>query len=206
MEYSPGCAIPYISRVDAGTVELVRECGVEVVSSGDLIQRFSAIWDADEIASHVSASEKLYRIKDQAFESVARRIRDRVPTTEYDIQQRWRAGFATRGSSPTPIPTSPRRPMPAIRTICPTAQVSRPIHGDDLVLLDLWGKLDQPARSTRISPGSVSPARRFPIATRAPSPQWQRHATRRRPGSGSRPARTGRPWLGSRSCGGDGAA
>ena len=46
MEYSPNCAIPYVSRVDAGTIELVRAAGVEVVSSGDLIQRFAAVWDA----------------------------------------------------------------------------------------------------------------------------------------------------------------
>ena len=52
MEYSPGCAIPYVSRVDAGTIELVRQAGPEVVSSGDLIQRFSAVWDADAIATH----------------------------------------------------------------------------------------------------------------------------------------------------------
>src|SRR5262245_1529883 len=47
MEYSPECAIPYISRIDGGTLELVRQAGAEVVSSGDLIQRFSAVWDAD---------------------------------------------------------------------------------------------------------------------------------------------------------------
>src|SRR6185295_8404827 len=46
MEYSPGCAIPYIARVDAGTIELVRQQGVDVVSSGDLVQRFSTVWDA----------------------------------------------------------------------------------------------------------------------------------------------------------------
>src|SRR6266849_6230626 len=47
MEYSPRCAIPYVSRIDAGTIELVRQTGVEVVSSGDLVQRFAAVWDAD---------------------------------------------------------------------------------------------------------------------------------------------------------------
>src|SRR5205814_531218 len=72
MEYSPGCAIPYVARVDAGTIELVREMGAEVVSSGDLIQRFSAVWDDDAIATHRGASEKLYRIKDRAFETIAR--------------------------------------------------------------------------------------------------------------------------------------
>ena len=65
MEYSPNCAIPYISRVDAGTVELVRQAGVEVVSSGDLVQRFAAVWDDVAIDTHRQASEKLYRIKDR---------------------------------------------------------------------------------------------------------------------------------------------
>ena len=59
MEYSPRCAIPYVSRIDAGTVELVRQAGPEVVSSGDLIQRFSAVWGADAIATHRQASDKL---------------------------------------------------------------------------------------------------------------------------------------------------
>ncbi len=67
MEYSPGCAIPYVARVDAGTIELVRQSGADVVSSGDLVQRFSTIWNADTIATHREASDKLYRVKDRAF-------------------------------------------------------------------------------------------------------------------------------------------
>jgi hypothetical protein len=57
MEYSPGCAIPYVARVDAGTIELVRWMGAEVVSSGDLIQRFSAAWDAAAIATQPNLAE-----------------------------------------------------------------------------------------------------------------------------------------------------
>ena len=67
MEYSPGNAIPYVSRVDAGTVEAVRQLGVDVVSSGDLVQRFEAIWSDEALATHRAASERLYRIKDRAF-------------------------------------------------------------------------------------------------------------------------------------------
>src|SRR3954465_8128244 len=74
MEYSPGCAIPYVSRIDAGTVELIRQSGPDVVSSGDLIQRFSAVWNADAIEMHQHASEKLHRVKDRAFEAIARRL------------------------------------------------------------------------------------------------------------------------------------
>ena len=76
MEYSPGNAIPYVSRVDAGTVEMVRDTGVAVASSGDLVQRFDGLWDAGRHPSHrEAAAEKLYRIKEQAFEEVARRLR-----------------------------------------------------------------------------------------------------------------------------------
>src|SRR4029450_3707388 len=97
MEYSPNCAIPYVSRVDGGTIELVRSLGVDVASSGDLIQQFEARWNDAAIATHQSASEKLYRIKDQAFEEVARRLRDGVATTEFDIQQKMVGWFKQEG-------------------------------------------------------------------------------------------------------------
>src|SRR3954471_6587634 len=61
MEYSPECAIPYISRVDAGTIEAVRKRGLDVQSSGDLIQRFEATWDAHNLETHRRASAALYR-------------------------------------------------------------------------------------------------------------------------------------------------
>ena len=87
MEYSPGNNIPYISRVDAGTIESVRDLGVEVVSSGDLVQRFEAIWSAEALASHRTASDALYRIKDQAFAFVRERLAAGVALTEFDVQQ-----------------------------------------------------------------------------------------------------------------------
>src|SRR5436190_8700999 len=97
MEYSPECAIPYISRIDAGTIELVRKRGVEVHSSGDLVQRFEAVWDDHALATHREASAALYRIKDRAFESVARSIRDGVHVTEFDVQQQMAGWFKDEG-------------------------------------------------------------------------------------------------------------
>ena len=75
MEYSPNNNIPYVSRVDAGTIELIRSIGPDVRSSGDLIQQFEARWSDAAIATHRTASDKLYRIKDQAYEEVSRRRR-----------------------------------------------------------------------------------------------------------------------------------
>ena len=97
MEYSPRTAIPYVSRVDAGTIELVRSFGPDIVSSGDLIQQFEARWNDAAIASHRTASTKLHRVKDRAFDAVATCLRDGVATTEYDIQQLMAGWFRDEG-------------------------------------------------------------------------------------------------------------
>jgi Xaa-Pro aminopeptidase len=144
MEYSPGCAIPYVARVDAGTVELVRQSGVEVVSSGDLVQRFSTVWDASAIASHRAASERLHRVKDRAFDAIAGRLRDGAPTTEYDIQQLMAGWFRDERLISDADPMVSVGPNAGNPHYLPTATVHRAIKGDDLVLLDLWGKLDAP--------------------------------------------------------------
>ncbi len=144
MEYSPNGAIPYIARVDAGTVERIRHLGVDVLSSGDLVQRFSAVWDAEEIATHRSASEKLYRIKDQAFDAIAKRTREGRPTTEYDIQQLMAGWFADEKLVSDSAPMVSAMENAGNPHYLPTATVSRSIRPNELVLLDLWGKLEQP--------------------------------------------------------------
>ena len=142
MEYSAECAIPYVSRVDAGTIELVRRLGVEVASSGDLIQRFSAVWSDGAIATHRAASEKLYRVKDRAFDAVAHRLRDGTPTTEYDIQQLMTGWFREEGLVADSDPIVAATENAGNPHYQPTATVHRAIRAGDLVLLDLWGKLD----------------------------------------------------------------
>jgi Xaa-Pro dipeptidase len=144
MEYSPGCAIPYVARVDAGTIELVRQAGVEVVSSGDLIQRFSTIWDADAIATHRQASEKLYRVKDRAFEAAAERLRNGLPTTEYDIQELMAGWFREEGLVSDSDPIVSAAENAGDPHYMPTARAHRTIRADEVLLLDLWGKLDRP--------------------------------------------------------------
>ncbi len=144
MEYSPKCAIPYISRVDAGTVELVRQLGVEVVSSGDLVQRFATVWDAAAIATHREASQKLYAIKDRAFDAIATRTREGVPTTEYDIQQLMAGWFRDEGLVSDAEPNVSAAENAGNPHYLPTASQHRAIRANELVLLDLWGKLDRP--------------------------------------------------------------
>jgi len=145
MEYSPECAIPYVSRIDAGTVELIRQSGPEVVSSGDLIQRFSAVWDDFAIEGHRLASEKLYQVKDRAFHMIARRLRDRIPTTEYDIQQLMAGWFRDLGLISDSDPNVSVAANAGNPHYLPTASENKPIQANQIVLLDLWGKLARPA-------------------------------------------------------------
>ena len=144
MEYSPGNAIPYVSRVDAGTVEMVREAGVAVASSGDLVQRFDGLWDTAAIASHRKASEKLYRIKEHAFEEVARRLRGGTPTTEFDIQQLMLGWFTEEGLVAGSAPNVSAQENAGNPHYLPTAEHHRSIRPDELLLIDLWGKLSEP--------------------------------------------------------------
>jgi Xaa-Pro aminopeptidase len=140
MEYSPDCAIPYLSRVDAGTAEAVRRRGVEIFSSGDLVQQFEAAWDAAQLASHRSASEALYRIKDGAFAAAAAALRDRRGLTEYALQQQMVAWFEEEGlvsDSPPVVAIGANAGNPHY---LPTAEHTRPIVADEVLLLDLWGK------------------------------------------------------------------
>ena len=144
MEYSPLCAIPYVSRVDAGTVEMVRARGVQIVSSGDLVQRFEAVWDEAAIASHKAAAASLYRIKDRAFDTVARRVRDGVATTEHDIQALMLQWFGEEGLGTSDPPNVSAQEHAGDPHYMPPADGSRAIAPDELVLLDLWGKQTTP--------------------------------------------------------------
>jgi Xaa-Pro aminopeptidase len=114
------------------------------VSSGDLIQRFSAVWSAAAVAAHEAASAKLYRIKDRAFDAIARRLRDGAATTEYDIQQLMAGWFRDEALVSDSDPNVSAQENAGNPHYLPTAAAHRPIRRDELVLLDLWGKLDAP--------------------------------------------------------------
>jgi Xaa-Pro aminopeptidase len=143
MEYSPMCAIPYLSRVDAGTAEAIRAKGIEILSSGDLVQQFEAAWTPAQLTSHRTASASLYRIKDRAFETARVALRDGRTLTEYELQQQMVRWFDEEGL------TSDEPPVVAVGAhagnphYLPTADTSIPIVKDEILLLDLWGKTRQ---------------------------------------------------------------
>ncbi len=142
MEYSPRNAIPYVSRVDAGTIELIRSFGVEVVSSADLIQMFQAVLTPMEYQTHLYAAKSLNEIKDKAFALVAEKIKAGQPTDEYEIQQFiWNEypKYGMTADSPPIVAVNANAASPHYQ---PTAELFAPIKKGDLVLIDMWAKKD----------------------------------------------------------------
>jgi Xaa-Pro dipeptidase len=141
MEYSPANAIPYVSRVDAGTVEAVQQCGATVVSSGDLVQRFEAVWTDEVFATHVAAAERLYRIKDRAFDLIRERMATSSSVTEMDVQEAMIEWFRDEGLVTADLPIVSAQENAGDPHYQPTQAVHRAIRPNEGVLIDLWGKL-----------------------------------------------------------------
>src|SRR5438045_112524 len=144
MQYSPENDIPYVARVDAGTIELVRSMpGVSVVTSADLVQQFEATLTPEGLAMHREAADKLHRIMLDAFAEIARRVRASEPTTEYDIQQFIVRRLTEEGMT-NDMPIVAAGPDSANPHYTPQAQGSAPIRRGDFVLFDVSEKLRRP--------------------------------------------------------------
>jgi Xaa-Pro aminopeptidase len=141
MEYSPQGAIPYLSRVDAGTAELIRARGVDIVSSGDLVQRFQATWTPAQYAQHMRASDALYRIKDRAFDTVRRALQRGKAITEYDLQQQMVQWFEDEGLTSDSAPDVAFGANAGNPHYLPSRENAVVIGPDQVLLLDLWGKV-----------------------------------------------------------------
>ena len=144
MEYAPRVANPYIARVDAGVVELVRSFGVEVAPSGDLIQLFEAAWDIDQWAMHREATEHTTSAFDLAFGLIADRTRGGGSVHELEVQAAILDHFKRHGMttySPPIVGVGPHGGDPHYE---PVPGEAGEIKGGDFVLIDLWAKMDRP--------------------------------------------------------------
>jgi Xaa-Pro aminopeptidase len=145
MQYSPMNNIPYVSITDAGTIELIRSFGHDIVSSADLVQIFEALLDDKAFESHLEAGRRVDKVRMEAYEAIARSVRDGQGLTEYDIQQLILRRFAESGlSSMGEGPIVGVNDHPADPHFEPTKDNARRIDRGNTVLIDLWAKLDQP--------------------------------------------------------------
>lgn len=140
MQYSPKNAIPYVAMVDAGTIELVKSCGVRVVTSADLVQKYEARWTPEQLESHLAAGKAIDRIVREAFEQAARGVREKKPMTEVGLQN-WilqefeKAGLATDEHPDVAVNAHASDPHYA-----PSDTRRTEIKEGDLLLLDVWGR------------------------------------------------------------------
>jgi Xaa-Pro dipeptidase len=140
MNYSPRCAIPYVSRVDAGTIELVRECGVEVVSAADLIQLFEAVLTVDQLNGHRRAADALRAIAVEAFAEIGRCILTNQSCSETVIQRFILDLIAARGMRTDHQPIVAVNANAANPHFSTGAGLDTPIRQGDLILIDLFAK------------------------------------------------------------------
>jgi Xaa-Pro dipeptidase len=144
MQYSPKNAIPYVAMVDAGTVELVKSCGVKVVTSADLVQKYEACWSKEQLESHQAAGRAIDRIVREAFEYAAKCVNDKTPVTEYDVKQFIVRKFDEAGITTEEGPDIAVNANASDPHYGPTKEKSSPIREGDLLLLDVWGKEKKP--------------------------------------------------------------
>ena len=144
MEYSPNNAIPYVSKVDAGTVELIRSFGVEVVSSADIVQYFEARWTDEQRADQFETSKVLRKTVDVAFGFIGERLRAGQKVTEYDVQQRMLQYFKENSLVIDDAPNCSVNANGANPHYEPTKEIFSEIKKGDYVLIDLWAKKNKP--------------------------------------------------------------
>jgi Xaa-Pro aminopeptidase len=148
MEYSPGAAIPYVGRVDAGTVEMVSAAGAEVVSSADLVQIFESRWTAEQKALHDRAARGTLLAKDEAFALIGERLATGEAVKESEVQAFIQQRFAARGlvaDHPCIVAVNEHASDPHFETV--PGPRDRSIRKGDLVLIDLWAKVAGDARA-----------------------------------------------------------
>jgi Xaa-Pro dipeptidase len=144
MQYSPNNIVPYIGLVDAGTVELIRSFGVQVITSADLVALFEATWTAEQIRSHFEAGTIVDAICAAAFQEIGRRVAQ-GGTHEFQIQQFIEEAFAreelTDENDPPIVAVNAHSGDPHYG---PSSERSAPINKGDFVLIDMWAKKNRP--------------------------------------------------------------
>jgi Xaa-Pro aminopeptidase len=148
MQYSPRNAIMYISMVDAGTIELLRDMGMEIVSSADLVSHFEAVLTDEQLATHYVAQKKIDLILDAAWKEIGARARN-GGTDEHAMVQYLQQALTRENLVWEHGPNVSAGPNSADSHYEPTAASSRPIRKGDFVLIDIWGQLAEPGDPSR---------------------------------------------------------
>ena len=143
MQYSPLCQIPYIALVDAGTVELVRSTGCEVVTSADLVQYFEATVTQEALNGHLEAGKRVDQVRAEAFQMIAERTANFTELTEFEVADFIRSRFGGLDLLTENCPTVAANANSGNPHYEPLAGSSARIHKGDFVLLDMWARMNR---------------------------------------------------------------
>ncbi|NGX61632.1 MAG: Xaa-Pro dipeptidase [Chlamydiae bacterium] len=164
MEYSPRNSNPYVSTVDAGTMEVIRDCEVSVGSSADLLQMFTSILSPEQIATHLEAAAVVERTAERAFELISDRLRQEKPITEYEVQKFVLSEFTAQNCITEEGPSCSVNEHTALPHYMARKTTTSEIRQGDYILLDLWCKKALPcgvyADITRVAVASSEPTPR----------------------------------------------
>ncbi|HEV8051312.1 MAG TPA: M24 family metallopeptidase [Parachlamydiaceae bacterium] len=164
MEYSPRNAIPTVSKVDAGTIDLIRSLGATVESSADLLQPYTSIWTPEQFVSHKAAAEVLQNTVELAWKIIAKAVKNNDKINEADVQRFIIGEFEKHGCIASDPPICAVNANSANPHYSPTSQGSQEIKSGDFVLIDVWCKKNTPhavyADITRVGIVGAQPTKR----------------------------------------------
>ncbi|MDK9699816.1 MAG: Xaa-Pro peptidase family protein [bacterium] len=141
VEYSPECAIPVMSIIDAGMAEWLRSLGAELHSSADLVQTLTARWDDTTLENHRRASRLVNDIKDAAFEMIREALSSGQIITDYDVQQFILGEFVKENLEPEDAPVVATNERSGNPHYMPSSDVFYTIQPNDWILIDLWARV-----------------------------------------------------------------
>lgn len=144
MEYSPMNDVPTVSYVDAGTIELLRALGVNIVTSAQLIQEFQARWSAEQLQTHIAAAQVLHEAQSEAFRLIEKSLQAQKPINEFEVQRFILEKIAAGGCMSDAAPIVAVNANASNPHYAPTAQKHSPIKKGDVILIDLWAKRKTP--------------------------------------------------------------
>ena len=148
MQYSPNNAIMYVSMVDAGTIEFLRGLGKQIVSSADLVSQFEAVLSAEQVASHAAAQKAIDTVLAEGWQKIGRTLRPGAGApgtlTEFEMMEWLSAAMRNEGLVWEDGPNVSVNANSSDSHYEPTPERSSPIVEGDFILIDIWGRLDQP--------------------------------------------------------------
>lgn len=143
MEYSPRNALPYVSKVDGGTLDLIRSFGPEVKSSANLLQPFTSVWDEKKLHLHLEAAQVLDQTVEKTWDFIKRHLKEKNRVTEYDVQQFMIECFRQNDCVSQDPPICAVNEHSANPHYSPSSKEAASIQKGDFILIDLWCKKNQ---------------------------------------------------------------